>query len=280
MPEQKQIKSSRRKKKIEDALLGQSDVLREATPIEFPPTAFRSFSKKKGRLVALAMFVSLLAIGTIFYFQNQSKQVSDEKELEKLVKKVGRIMELPNGIPTVATVTNKNKLDDQPFFKRAENGDKILLYGDGGRAVLYRPSTGKIIDVTTVDIETENAAAQSGKDIAKDRPQTSEGVVLGEKSVSENKEKPTIAIYNGAKDASVVASLENLISQAYPEWNIRRSEKAAYDNYQGVLVIGFSDMANDILKNIAQTVGGTLMPSLPEGEISPDADVLVIVGNQ
>lgn len=85
-------------------------------------------------------------------------------EVTEVTGKIGRLMELPGDEePTIATVLDKEKVKDQPFFARAENGDKVVIYPKALKAILYRPSTNKVIEVAPVSIgepeglETESA---------------------------------------------------------------------------------------------------------------------------
>ena|SRR4030042_2783446 len=74
-----------------------------------------------------------------------------EREIRSLTLKIGRTMELPTGEqPSLATVSDKNKLKGQDFFSRARNGDKLLIYSKARKAILYRPLEGKIIEVTNL----------------------------------------------------------------------------------------------------------------------------------
>lgn len=74
-----------------------------------------------------------------------------EIELDSLVDQVGKIINLPaNEQPTIATVTDLEKLNNQKFFDQAEIGDKVLVYMQAKKAYLYRPSANKLIEAAPV----------------------------------------------------------------------------------------------------------------------------------
>lgn len=73
-------------------------------------------------------------------------------EIEKLVDEVGEKIVLPIGEPpTIATVTDVEKLLGQPFFRNAKNGDKVMIFSSTKEAILYRPSIKKIITTTLIN---------------------------------------------------------------------------------------------------------------------------------
>lgn len=121
------------------------------------------FRVKKPALVILAIFISVG--GTIYLARTKpellgipfSQQiVGSQQDLDKLIGELGKIIALPEGeIPTVATVTEVDKIKNQPFFALAQNGDKVLVYTNARKAILYRPSEKKIIEVGVVNINQE-----------------------------------------------------------------------------------------------------------------------------
>ncbi len=115
--------------------------------------------KRRLRLIAGALVILVVLFFTYNYIQtrNELKRTADPQaalriEAEKLAKEVGKFLELPEGeTPTVATVKNKTQLNGQIFFERAENGDKVLIYPEAKRAVLYRPSSKKVVEYAPVE---------------------------------------------------------------------------------------------------------------------------------
>jgi len=112
---------------------------------------------KKIIKVGFTVFIVILifgSLGTAGYFYQQYKEIKDNPnkvstdEINSLTVVISKFMDLPiDEIPTLATVTDKEKLTDQDFFKKSENGDKILIYANAKKAILYRPLTEKIIEV-------------------------------------------------------------------------------------------------------------------------------------
>lgn len=74
-------------------------------------------------------------------------QIVIKQQTDDLIAKVGSLISLPKGeSPTVANVTDAATARKQSaFFNTAQNGDKVLLYPKAGLAILYRPSTNKIV---------------------------------------------------------------------------------------------------------------------------------------
>ena len=125
---------------------------------------------KKTRLIIIGVicgviFIALAALITFgpgknlfagFQKQNLSeseaqRKLSQEKTIET-IKAVEKLMELPDEEPTVATVSDLATLQGQPFFARAEEGDRVLFYTQAKKAILYRPTANKIIEVAALTI--------------------------------------------------------------------------------------------------------------------------------
>lgn len=118
-------------------------------------------------IIGVAIVIGILIVGGggYFYYQSQKGESGAQnapqgspEEARKLVEEVGKLMELPPGeVPTVATVTDVTKLQDQPFFARAKNGDKVLIYQNSQRAILYDSQAKKIINVAPINVGTPSA---------------------------------------------------------------------------------------------------------------------------
>ncbi len=113
----------------------------------------------KGVLVVLGVLTLILA-GTsgVLYKQVRQLKVNPQEvaqeENAKIIDMVGKLVLLPEGeAPTIATVTDPEKLKaEQAFFAKAMEGDKVLIYTRALKAIMYRPSENKIIEVAPLVI--------------------------------------------------------------------------------------------------------------------------------
>lgn len=134
----------------------------------------KSASLKRGSktttLILAGLIVLLGATSVYLYTQNRDvKKKNDalakkdpQKEIDSVTQKVKKLIELPSKEkPTLATVTDKKKLADQPFFKNAENGDKILIFAESKKAIIYRPSEDKIINVGPIAITADETTTST-----------------------------------------------------------------------------------------------------------------------
>lgn len=105
-------------------------------------------------------------------------QAQSQVEADKLISEVSLLIALPTDEkPTVATVTDLEKVKDQPFFKNAKNGDKVLIYTNAKKAILYRPSEKRIIEVGAVNINNQQAGDVQGSPTPSSSPSTSSSSV-------------------------------------------------------------------------------------------------------
>lgn len=106
----------------------------------------------KRRIWALVLVSIVLAVGggVAWYIHHQSS--GDVTDVQTVQRQVGKHYVLPTDeTPVLATVTDKAQLQTD-FLKKAQNGDKVLIYQKAQRAIIYRPSLDRIIDVGPVTI--------------------------------------------------------------------------------------------------------------------------------
>lgn len=218
----------------------------------------------KGQTIMIVLVVAfVVALGGAAYFLNQYQKSQGEikklkenprsvaqEEVKALVKKVGNLIALPQGEdPTVATITDVEKLKDQPFFAKAENGDKVLIYTQAKRAILYRPSINKIIDVAPVNIGQQGQV-----------------------------QPIRIALYNGTATVGLTNKNETEIEGKISNTDVVLKENASKDDYEETLVVDLSGSRKDTADQIAKLLNGKV-GSLPKDEKKPNADILVILGS-
>ncbi len=132
-----------------------------------------SETNKKKTIIYLigVILVLVFAVGGSVYVIKQKPEIlglaknsqdADRKEIEKYVTEVSKLMLLPEEDPTLATVADPTKVKDQPFYKNAEEGDKVLIYYAAKKAILYRPSENKIIEVGAVNIADSQIGGGEG----------------------------------------------------------------------------------------------------------------------
>jgi hypothetical protein len=117
----------------------------------------RSIKEKMLPAVLLVGLVIAVGMAVFFYMElNKTKQDPQEaasKEALQIIEKVSRLIVLPEGeTPTIATVSDPEKLQDQPFFSKAQQGDRVLIYTNAKKAILYNPATNKIVEVAPLNI--------------------------------------------------------------------------------------------------------------------------------
>lgn len=213
-------------------------------------------------VLAVAVIVLMGAVGVLGYkyvkTQKALQTISTDPstvqkaaaaQVKSLVAEVGKLIQLPNETPTVATITDVNKLKDQPFFANAKNGDKVLIYTGAKKAILFREAENKIIDVAPVIIGTSSATQSQAR----------------------------IALENGSGVVGATSKVETQINSAFPGVQIvsKTDAKGSYDN---TIVVALNDAAKDAAVNLAKAIGATA-GGLPSTETKPSsADILVLIG--
>lgn len=197
----------------------------------------------------------------LFYFyppKNIAEKIKNEQNvalIKKTIEAVGKLMVLPTDEdPTVATVLDQEKLKDQSFFKNAQNGDVVLIYAKAGKAILYRQSARKIIEVGPI-VFANQEGAQAQREGAKIK----------------------IAYYNGTSVAGLSRETLNKVANAYPDYETGVIGNASKKDYKETFVVDISGNRSREAGELAEFLGGKVS-SLPAGETAPSADILIISG--
>ena len=120
------------------------------------------------RNIYIFIFLIILVSGILF-FRNKVNPVAINgesisiNESKNLAKKVGKLMFVPKDeVPTIATVVNPEDLKGQSFFVDAKAGDKVLIYKNAKKAILYDPIADKIITIAPLLLGEEGSKNNPG----------------------------------------------------------------------------------------------------------------------
>jgi hypothetical protein len=211
----------------------------------------------------ILVLVGIAAIPVVLYM-NEYKKVNAPNQ-EKVLNRVRELMILPEDEePTFATIQDETKLGPQEIFRQAKNGDVLLVFANAKKAILYRPSDNKIVDVSPVtdnNAKQATASAQTGA-LAQNAGGTPVPV--------------TVAVYNGTTTAGVAARMEPRIEDSVPGAEVIEKTNAEND-YPKTIVVAVKPEATAAAQRLAAALAATVA-SLPEGEATPEADLLVIAG--
>lgn len=121
--------------------------------------------RKNRRKIILGILVLIIVIFLISFVKTQreltklrtsaGQQEIVREEIEKIVEQVKKHILIPEGeVPTMATVVNAQELiAEQPFYSGAQDGDKVLLYLEIQRAIIYSPERDIIVNVGPLVLE-------------------------------------------------------------------------------------------------------------------------------
>lgn len=255
----------------------------ENEPVESASMAAAKETKAKaGRLSKLLVYTFIFGIiaglgGTAFYFRQQYKTnlqkqaVETKNEIQDVLASVGKLMELPGGEePKLATVTDKEKLQGQAFFAQAQNGDRVLLYLNAKKAILYRPSNNKIIDMTVLSDSGMQPEGDSSAEVQ--QPATE-----GSRPEAEAPKTLRIAVYNGTNIKGLASQIADKLG---PIASIEVVEKSnAKGSFDKNIVVDLTGQSGSKVEEIMKLIGGE-SGTLPEGEQKPEADILIIGGQK
>lgn len=210
----------------------------------------KSSNSSLSMILMIGLGVIILILGIVaFYFYNQYQQIKKnpnqvaQAETDQLVAQVSKLIDLPKDeTPTVATVLDKEKLKDQPFFANAQNGDKILIYTKAKKAIIFRPSQNKLINVGPIAID--------------------------------QKAQVQVALVNAGGDVTAVTKkLNDKFAGAIA---VSASGDAKNKgNVKQVTVVDVTGQNADAAKQIASELGGQV-GSLPAGETAPQGAAIVV----
>ncbi len=200
----------------------------------------RAAARRRLRKVGLLLAILLIAVVGAIAWRAHS-QADPDAATTKLIAEVSQRAVLPTGEkPTVTTIVDKDKVN-QSFLQNAHNGDKVLLYFQAGKAVVYRPSTHQIVNIGPLT------------------------------------QPPAQVFLRDGSGKGIPSSLRDKLTQP-AGFTVVSQDTSVKATYTKTLVVDITGNRPDIAARVATLTGGHVGP-LPAGESRPDADILVITGS-
>lgn len=122
--------------------------------------------KKKMMLIGGAVLgvVVLIAVGLLLrdVVFKQDPNATKIETANRVTKEVGALYMTPSEEPTIVKIEDEEKLKDQSFFDKAENGDFLLIYPKAKQALIYRESVNKLVNAGPVNLPDQQSGSPQG----------------------------------------------------------------------------------------------------------------------
>ena len=214
------------------------------------------------------LFIVFLVVYFLIAYQSNkaNPDAALQKETKALTDRIGSFMELPlDEQPTLATVTDQEKLKGQNFFTHAQNGDKLLVYPKAKKAILYRPSTKKVIEVSNLISSEEQSRAAAGRYSI----QMKKSNLSIKKKKSQKRPVRALVLFSGGLDSILAVKIlerqgievSALVFTSY-FFDAKQARKSAMENKIKSKIVDFSDEHLKIIKDPCFGRGAGMNPCI------------------
>ena len=212
-------------------------------PIDISVPRKKEVSKKLLTYLLLVLVIVLLGTTGYFYYQFRKlsqgpigAQITAQEEAQKLATDIGKLMLLPKDeVPTVATITDIEKLKDQLFFRNATNGNKVLIYPNSKLAIIYDPKANLIVNVGPINFSQLQ---------------------------TEQVEKTWIGLRNGTNIVGLTYKIEADIKRLFPEIDIVFKDQGKRTDYEKTVVVVLNETSQGIASELAKSLNAQLRVKL------------------
>lgn len=227
-------------------------------------------SRRSAIVFSVVTLAVVASIALYVYTTQESRELrAARKDFDETLSNVGKLYELPNETPQLATVTDLEKLQGQPFFVDAQNGDKVLVFPIASKVILYRPSSKKIINfsnITPSELSTQGELPTQ--------------VTASEQTptpIPTPATPPTVTITNGTMVTGLTQKVQQQLEDAGLTVEVVARGNAGIRTYDTTVVVAVTPLGEQLASQIATELGVSVV-ALPEGETTPETDILIIAG--
>ena len=199
----------------------------------------KNWAKSHRIKATLAVVVLAVATTLLVVYLWPTKEPLTNQEIVNIINKSLSISGEAN--PAVLTVEDKSKAT-QPFLEQAQNGDKVVLYYNARKAVVFRPSEERIVH-------------------------------QGSYTPPEAK----LFIRKGTTQDTRIDEVRSRLG-AISDIEIVSQDSSTKQDYQGLVLVSVTDRYDEKIAEL-ERLFGIKVSRLPAGETFPDADIMLIVGN-
>lgn len=204
--------------------------------------------------------------------------LTDERQRELISEVSTRIMLPADEKPTVAVVSDINRLKDQQFFTGGQNGDIVLIYMNARKAVLYRPSEKKIIEVAPVNLNNNEASVAGTTNKAVTLSPTPGGAGAPTTAPTPTPGPTRFALRNGTTVTGLAQTFGQQLQTKLPKAQITERGNAAKRDHATSIIVDVTGKKAAEIQQIAAVLG-IAVGILPDGELVPaNTDYLIIIG--